>query len=642
MRARTLPPLRPSRLVLPPVVLLGGVLAAGVIVSPILALLLRVPWSRLAEVAAASDTHALLQVTLTSAVLSMVITTLLGVPLALWLGVLRRGAGAVRLLVMLPLAMPPVVSGLALSAAVGRRGVAAPMLNLLGWQLSFAFPGVVASHVFVSLPFVVVAVDQALRHLDSEIIASAAGLGLRPSLVITRIVLPAVAPAIATGAGLALCRSLGEFGTTLTFAGSLPGVTRTMPLGIYLEREIDPDRALVLAFFLIVLATSVLACTGGAALLLRPRHRLLEAIDVGAGFDVPALRKWSTPESGGADIKIHRGQLRAEFPANSTTAIIGPNGAGKTTLAHLVSGRLRGADVRIDGRAVDAGSFLPPHQRGIVLLSQRHGLPPHTTVLKAVALVAESSAAAREILQAAGLQELERTKVSALSGGQAAQVALARALAVRPRTLVLDEPFAALDVAAAQRWREFLRASAGDRTTVMVSHNPLEIASLAGAAVVLERGRTVTAGPVAEIFAIPPNEFVAQLAGVNRICGTVTATNKYTTTMQAGSQIIRGITHSAEVTVGAKALAVFDPQATSIRLPDSATVQESTQNLWEGNIRAIESSGGVTEVLVDTCGTLVRIPITSASATRLGLAAADTIALATKATAITIYPAATS
>lgn len=638
MSAPTLPPLRPSRLHLPPVVLLGGLLAATVIIGPIAALFVRVPWHRVAEVAAAPETFALARVTLASALLSMVITTLLGVPLALWLRSMRRGANVARLLTILPLALPPVVSGLALTAALGRRGITAPILEFLGVQFGFAFAGVVTAHVFISLPFVVVAVDQALRHLDPEIIASAAGLGLRPTALVFKIILPSVAPAIVTGAGLALSRSLGEFGATLTFAGSLPGVTRTMPLGIYLEREIDTGRALVLAFFLIMLATIVLAATGAITLFIRPSKQLFQATDIGSGFDPHALRDASTPTRGGADISIKRGALQADFRPNSITAVIGPNGAGKSTLAHLISGRLRGANVIIDAQPVDGEAYVPAHRRGVVLLTQRHGLPVHTTVHKAIAMVAESSAAASTLIRAAGLQALEHIKIASLSGGQAAQVALVRALATRPRTLILDEPLAALDVAAAQRWREYLLTSARDRTTILISHNPLEIASLAESIVVLERGETVTHGTTTEILTLPPNNFVAQLAGINRIQGTIISTTDSTAVLETEAGNIHGIAQTSDLEIGAPGLAICNPEATSVRLDDAPPITESTRNHWRGIIHSIESSSSIAELRVAACGTIIRVPITTASASALKLNVGDNVWLATKATAIRITP----
>ena len=172
-----------------------------------------------------------------------VLTLILGTGLAVWMQQLGRGGLAARLLVFLPLAMPPVVGGLALTAAIGRRGLLGPWLEAMDLHFAFAFPGVVVAQMFVSLPFVVVAIDSALRQIDGEVLASARGIGMSPGRVLWKVTLPLVAPSIATGAGLAFARSLGEFGTTLTFAGSMPGVTRTVPLGIYLEREVDTEAA---------------------------------------------------------------------------------------------------------------------------------------------------------------------------------------------------------------------------------------------------------------------------------------------------------------------------------------------------------------------------------------------------------------
>ena len=232
---------------LSPIVIALAWLTLALILAPVLALGLRVPWGDLGAIATSAETRQLLEVTLASAVIATLVALGLGLPLALWMQRLRRGAFLARGLVLLPLALPPVVAGLALSAFIGRRGVAAPLLDLLDWQFAFAFPGVVAAHVFVALPFVVITLDAALRQLDPEITYSAAGVGLSPSTITRKIILPAIAPSLVSAAGLAFARSLGEFGATLTFAGSLPGETRTLPVGIYVERQSDLDRAYVLA-----------------------------------------------------------------------------------------------------------------------------------------------------------------------------------------------------------------------------------------------------------------------------------------------------------------------------------------------------------------------------------------------------------
>src|SRR5699024_11211173 len=268
------------------------IMAIAYIGLPVIALALRVPWAEFATIATDPSTVELLQTTLAAAAWSTVIATVLGTALALWLSQLRRGASAVRLLVYLPLAMPPVVSGLALTALIGRRGLFAPVLDFLGWEFAFAFPGVVAAHVFVTLPFVVVAVDSALRQIDSEVTASARGAGIGQWTFLGRITLPTIAPAIVTGLGLAFARSRGEFGTTITCAGSMPGVARTLPLGIFLEREVSADNAYALSAILIAIAVLWLMV---AVISLFSGSRHAQQSNVLDWLDIVALRQWTWP-----------------------------------------------------------------------------------------------------------------------------------------------------------------------------------------------------------------------------------------------------------------------------------------------------------------------------------------------------------
>ncbi|WJZ02348.1 ATP-binding cassette domain-containing protein [Corynebacterium freiburgense] len=634
-------PLREAKTVMPSVVSISALIAIATVVFPIIALFLRVPWSRFGEIITEPQTIVLIRITVSAALISSAITVFLGIPLALWLQNIHRSISVVRFFVFLPLALPPVVSGLALTAAFGRRGILAPILDIFGIQIGFAFPAVVIAHVFISLPFVVVATDQALRHMDREIITSAAMLGLSPVRLVIQLILPSIYPAIIAGTALALCRSLGEFGTTLTFAGSLPGVTRTMPLGIYLEREIDPERALILAFLLIAFAVSVLLGAGLLVLKLRTNSPLTVVHGVGEAFDSFTLGELTNPHSGGAEIFVQRGHLKASFPRNSTTAIIGPNGAGKTTLANLITGRIHGANTTIRGKPVDGNVLVPMHKRGVVMLSQRHGLPPHLTVYRAIHMFARSPEITRQLIHAAGLQPIANMKISALSGGQAAQVALVRALATKPQTLILDEPFAALDVTAAQRWRNFLRTNSGKRTIIIISHDPVEIASLANSILVLEQGRTVAHKKIEELLAIPPNNFVAQLIGVHRLQGNLYSLNSDTAVLQAGGEYIVGkIRFSEHLQLGTPCLAIVNPEATTVRLDTGGeSVIESARNLWKGTITAIETFGSTTELNIDSCGTTLRVPITTASATRLQLEPGSNVLLSTKAIAVSIIPA---
>lgn len=494
-----------------------ALVALALIILPVISLGIRVPFARLGEILTSKDTRDLLRITLTSAVCATVIAMLLGIPLALWLKHLKRGARLARLLVLLPLALPPVVAGLALSAFIGRRGLAAPLLDLLGWQFAFAFPGVVAAHVFIALPFVVITLDAALRQLDPEITYSAAAVGISPARTVRQIVLPAIAPSLVSAAGLAFARSLGEFGTTLTFAGSMPGTTRTMPLGIYLAREVDAEVAYGLSAILIGLAVLTLAATG-LPVLFTKRAPAQQARATGA-IDVERLRALTRPADGGSAVEVDG----VRFPANALTTLIGPNGAGKTTLAGRVAGRLRGTQVRVGERRVDGPDTrpVPAYQRGVVLLTQNPGLPPTATAASAITMVTRDAQRTSALLAAAGLSELADVPVRALSGGQAAQVALLRALATRPAVLILDEPLAAIDVDAAAQWRQVLHAARHDRTTVLITHNALDVVALADFVAVMRRGRVVTFRPASAEVEAPATRFAARLVGANLLPGTV-------------------------------------------------------------------------------------------------------------------------
>jgi molybdate transport system permease protein len=230
---------------------------------PLVAMVARVDWADVpALVTSESARHALL-LSLRTSVASTVLCLLLGVPLAVVLARARlRGAALLRSLVLLPLVLPPVIGGIALLSTFGRRGLLGSSLQVLGWQVAFSTTAVVLAQSFVALPFLVISLEGALRTADAEYDVVAATLGARPTTVFRRVTLPLVLPGLASGALLAFARALGEFGATITFAGSLEGVTRTLPLEIYLQRETDPDAAVALSLVLVLVAVGVIALTG--------------------------------------------------------------------------------------------------------------------------------------------------------------------------------------------------------------------------------------------------------------------------------------------------------------------------------------------------------------------------------------------
>lgn len=242
-------------------------LAIAFLAIPLVGLLVTLPWAQLPDLLSAESAQAALWLSLRTCVVSTALSVVLGLPLALYLARLSgRAAFVVRTLSLLPMVLPPVVAGLVLLVTLGRRGLVGQYLNEVGITIGFTTAAVIIAQTFVSMPFFIVAVEGALRTLDPDHDVVAATLGASPTTVLRRVTLPMVLPAIINGTAMAFARSLGEFGATLTFAGSLQGTTRTMPLEIYLQRESDMDSALALALVLIVVAVVLM---GTSALLQR-------------------------------------------------------------------------------------------------------------------------------------------------------------------------------------------------------------------------------------------------------------------------------------------------------------------------------------------------------------------------------------
>jgi molybdate transport system permease protein len=201
-----------------------------------------------------------LWLSLWTATLAMAISLVLGLPLAWVLARLDfRGRSLLRVLVTVPLVLPPVVAGVALLTAFGRTGVVGALLHDLGVSIPFTSTAVVIAHTFVALPFLVLSVEGALRATSREYDEVAAVLGASPGRTFRRVTVPMALPGIAAGLVLGWARSLGEFGATITFAGSFPGVTQTMPLAVYQALQTDPEAALVLSLVMLAVSVGVLA-----------------------------------------------------------------------------------------------------------------------------------------------------------------------------------------------------------------------------------------------------------------------------------------------------------------------------------------------------------------------------------------------
>ncbi|MFD8723082.1 ABC transporter permease [Streptomyces sp. NPDC059629] len=252
---------RRVRTAVPLPLLLPGAVALAFLLLPLLALLLRAPWSSLPSLLTSTEVWQALQLSLLSATAATAVSLVLGVPLA-WL--LARtefpGRGLVRALVTLPLVLPPVVGGVALLLALGRNGVVGQWLDSwFGVTLPFTTAGVVVAESFVAMPFLVISVEGTLRAADPRYEEAATTLGASRFTAFRRVTLPLIAPGIAAGAVLAWARALGEFGATITFAGNFPGRTQTMPLAVYLALQNDPEAAIALSMVLLTVSIAVLA-----------------------------------------------------------------------------------------------------------------------------------------------------------------------------------------------------------------------------------------------------------------------------------------------------------------------------------------------------------------------------------------------
>ncbi|MBL8726970.1 MAG: molybdate ABC transporter permease subunit [Planctomycetes bacterium] len=240
--------------------LLPVVVATAFFVLPLLGLLLRAPWSRFLEQAGSPAVLDALWLSLLCSTSAAACSLLLGLPLAVWLA---GGQGAVRavvrVLVTLPMVLPPVVGGIALLVAYGRNGiVGGPLARWLDVALPFTTAGVVLAATYVSTPFFVLTVEAGLRSVDRRYADAAATLGAGPWHTFGRVTLPLVLPSLRAGLVVAWARALGEFGATITFAGNLAGHTRTLPLAVYVALESQPEAAVVTSLLLVVVSVGLL------------------------------------------------------------------------------------------------------------------------------------------------------------------------------------------------------------------------------------------------------------------------------------------------------------------------------------------------------------------------------------------------
>ena len=488
---------------------------------PFIALLIRIDWVQFPHLFSQALSSQALALSLRTCIASTLACTIVGLPLALVCARARDTwwSRVLRSMITLPMVLPPVVAGLALLITWGRRGLIGTYLQIFGINIAFTTVAVVMAQTFVSLPFFVSSLEGALRTRGFNEERVASGLGASPSRTLWSVTLPLMIPALVSSTALAFSRALGEFGATITFAGSLAGVTRTLPLEIYLQREESTDMALMLSVILVFVA---LVLVGGASAFSQWWYSRLLSGTSADEAKVPTASRLATEPShglGNKDGEAH-GQLpRVPVPGvriagtlperhinvdltcqgGVVTALMGHNGAGKSTLLSVLSGALDAPQMTCTWQWPDGISGRQPK---IAVLEQKPVLFPHMSLLANVAFPlrcagispAEAEVRAREALESVGLAGLEQRRPAQVSGGQAQRTALARALVVAPEVLLLDEPMAALDVEAARGLRELIAQRFLGRTVIMVTHQIEDAAALDAHIIVLKGGRLLREG----------------------------------------------------------------------------------------------------------------------------------------------------
>ncbi len=344
------------------------------------------------------------------------------------------------------------------------------------------------------------------------------------------------------------------------------------------------------------------------------------------------------PEAGlEARVVVRRGDLALDVSltaaAGETAVVVGPNGAGKTTVLRVLAGLTANAPEGHVSLAQARLDHLPVEHRPIGVVFQDHLLLPHLSALDNVAYglrhrrgLGRSAArgVAGDWLERVGLTGRAGARPRQLSGGEAQRVALARALALEPALLLLDEPLAAVDAAARTELRAELRRHlatvAGVR--VLVTHDPVDAASLGDRAVVLEAGRVVQVGAMADLALRPATSYVAQLVGTNRWVGRGDG---------RGGVVVGGVHLDVPVAPAGPTVLVVDPRAVTLA---HHRPTGSARNVWRGSIEAVETGAGVARVRVGGLLPVVA-EVTTAAAAELALVPGTDIWVAVKAVAIT-------
>jgi ABC-type Fe3+/spermidine/putrescine transport system ATPase subunit/ABC-type sulfate transport system permease component len=514
-----------------------------------------------------------------SASVASLVILLGGVPLGYLLARSHsRKAALLGFVVQLPLALPPLTSGVLLLFLLGPYSWVG---QLTGGALTDSFAGIVLAETFVAAPFLIIAARSAFAAVDPMFEDVAATLGHRAGSRFFRVSLPVAWPAISAGLALAWLRAFGEFGATVMVAYhpySLPVYTYVVFGGQGLPAMM-PLLLPTLAIAIACAALSIYSRNGRASL----STELVNGDDADDNTHAaPVLDEDDRRLS--IVLKKHLGGFDLDIewaPQTRRLAIIGTSGSGKSLTLRLIAGLEAGqtANVLLGATRLDD---LPPEERRIGYMPQDYGLFPHMTVARQLAFpLSADAASARLWVDQLGLSTLLGRLPRELSFGQRQRVALARALTQHSQLLLFDEPFAALDTPRRRRLQQSLRALQREisAVTVIVTHDPDEAALLADEVLLIEHGRVLQAGPVSEVFERPASMRVAQLLGLHNVGqGRVVDANS----VELGGELCLNTAGNVERSIG---------QTLMWRLPALA-ITPSDEGLFEGMVEGIELRRG--------------------------------------------------
>ncbi len=510
-----------------------------------------------------------------AATLSAALIGLFGIPLGYLLARGRsRWLRFLEVLVQLPLAIPPLASGILLLLLVGPY---TPIGQLTGGALTDSFAGIVIAQTFVAAPFMVIAARSAFAAVDPALDGVAATLGVRALPRFLRVDLPLAWQGIFAGALLAWVRAFGEFGATVMVAYhpySLPVYTFVQFGSAGLVTALPPVVAALGAALLFLLASSFAAY--------RPRHRSPTPPD---GLYAAPAAAAQEPLALSFDLfrRLESFELRVAYRGEGRRLVlVGPSGSGKSLTLRLLAGLEPpdAARVMLGGAALDPVS---PEARQIGYVPQDYGLFPHLTVWQQATFgVGTDPSLAMHWLRRLGIGDLRDRLPAELSGGHRQRVALARALARAPRLLLLDEPFSALDAPERERLRRELRTVQREAgvTTVVVTHDPQDARMLADEILVLSQGRILQEGAASAVLRQPATAAAAALLGVANVFSGLIATEGH---VALGAFLLKA--NTAGRSPGTQVVCHIPPAA--VRMVDSGGVEAFLVDAYEtdGGIR---------------------------------------------------------